>query len=203
MEARHSPGTPPAPLRVSEVLGRMGDDDWPARLRRSQVDVLQLDQAEAQRSRLRKRTEGGTDVAIALERGAQLRDGDVLGWDEAGQTAVVARVDLADVMIVDLSPLLDGSAETLLARSVEVGHALGNQHWPALVKGAQVYVPLTVAREVMSAVLKTHQFDGVSYGFVPGAEVLPYLAPHEARLLFAGASGRSSLRAGPGDEERR
>ncbi len=201
MEARHCPGTPRAPLRVSDVLGRTGEGAWPARLRRSRVDVLRLDQAEAQRSRLRKRTEGGTDVAIALERGAQLRDGDVLGWDEASRTAVVARVDLADVMVMDLSALLEGPAEILLARSVEVGHALGNQHWPALVKGARVYVPLTVAREVMTAVLKTHQFDGVSYNCAPGAEVLPYLAPHEARLLFAGAAGHSHLPAGPGDAE--
>ena len=69
------------------------------------------------------------------------------------------------------------------------GHALGNQHWPALVKGSRVYVPLTVDRKVMSSVMKTHRFEGVRYEFVPGSEIVPYLAPHESRRLFGGAEG--------------
>lgn len=72
---------------------------------------------------------------------------------------------------------------------VELGHALGNQHWPALVKGTCVYVPLTVDRKVMSSVMKTHRFEGIQYSFVPGSEIVPYLAPHESRRLFGAAEG--------------
>jgi len=183
----------PAQLSVCAVLGNTADGGWQSRLRGAVIDVLALDAAEAHRTRLRKRTAGGTDVAIALERGAQLRDGDVLDWDEAKQAAVVVRVDLPDVMIVDLSALLGDPAQTLLARSVEIGHALGNQHWPALVKGAQVIVPMTVAPDVMATVLHTHDVDNVSYSFARGADVQPQLAPHEARLLFAGPAGHSHL----------
>lgn len=193
-----------AQLLVSDVLGSSADGDWAARLRGARIDELRLDAGEAQRSRLRKRTAGGTDVAITLERGGQLRNGDVLGWDEASRTAVVVRVDLPDVMVVDLSALVGGPAETLLARSVEVGHALGSQHWQALAKGRQVYVPVTAAREAMEAVMETHRLEGVSWWFARGADVLPYLAPHEARLLFAGAAaGHSHLPAGPGDDRPR
>ena len=35
--------------------------------------------------------------------------------------------------------------------------------------------------------MRTHAFTGITYEFVPGAEVIPYLAPHEARRLFGGA----------------
>ena len=42
---------------------------------------------------------------------------------------------------------------------VELGHALGNQHWPALVKGDRVFVPLTVDRKVMASVMNTHRFE--------------------------------------------
>jgi urease accessory protein len=189
----------PAQLSVGAVLGNMADGDWQSRLRGAFIDVLALDAAQAQRSRLRKRTAGGADVAIALERGMQLHDGDVLGWDMASQTAVVVRVDLPDVMIIDLSSLLAGPPGTLLARSVEIGHALGNQHWPALVKGAHVYVPVTVERNVMATVLKTHDIEGVSCSFAGGEEVTPLLAPHEARLLFADLGGHSHLSA-PADK---
>ena len=49
---------------------------------------------------------------------------------------------------------------------IELGHALGNQHWPALVKGARVFVPLTVDHKVMASVMKTHRFEGIRYEFV-------------------------------------
>ena len=58
-----------------------------------------------------------------------------------------------------------------------------------VVKGTRVYVPLTIARAVMASVMKTHAFDGITYTFVPGAEVVSRLAPNEARRLFGAASG--------------
>lgn len=190
-------------LVASAVLGNIADGDWRDRLRGSRVDVLTLDAAEAQRCRLRKRSAGGTDVAIAVERGVQLRDGDVLHWDEDGRTALVARLDLGDVLVIDLSALLDEPAETLLSRCVEVGHALGNQHWPAVVKASRVYVSQTVSQAAMEAVIKAHRLESVRWWFARGGEVLPYLAPNEARLLFAGAPRHSHPSAAPADEETR
>jgi urease accessory protein len=196
----HTADHPEAPLlSVRAALGNVADGEWPARLRGSRVDVLPLDAAEAQRSRLRKQTAGGIDVAIALERGVHLRDGDVLGWDETRRAAVVVRVDLPDVMVVDLSALLGARPETLLARSVDVGHALGNQHWPAVAKGPRVYVPVAASQEVMETVMETHRIEGVSWWFASGAEVSSELAPQEAGLLFADATGHAHSSAGSAD----
>ena len=75
----------PGPIRVAAVLGNAADEPWRGRLAGARVDVLRLDQAEAQKSRLRKATEGGTDVAIILDRGVQVRDGDVLEDDSRRQ----------------------------------------------------------------------------------------------------------------------
>src|SRR5260370_41423557 len=93
-------------VRVDAVLGRATEEGWPGRLESARVDVLRLDQAEAQKSRLRKITEGGVEVAISLDRGMQLRDGDILLWDEARGAAIVARIDLNEVLVIDLSGLL-------------------------------------------------------------------------------------------------
>jgi urease accessory protein len=180
-------------VRVDTIVGRAANDGWPDRLKGARVDVLRMDQAEAQKSRLRKVTDGGVEVAISLDRGTQLRDGDILAWDEARRAAIVARVDLNDVLVIDIGALLDGPPEVSLAKGVEFGHALGNQHWAAVVKGTRVYVPLTVARAVMASVIKTHSFEGVTYEFVPGADVIPYLSPREARRLFGAAEGHRHL----------
>jgi urease accessory protein len=179
------------PVRVDAVLGSSADDTWADRLRTAHVDVLRLDQADAQKSRLRKRTSSGTEVAFSLDRGTQLRDGDILHWDEQLRSAIVARVDLTDVLVIDLSDLCDGGRprQEAMAVCVQLGHALGNQHWAAVVKGTRVYVPLAIARAVMASVMKTHAFDGITYTFVPGAEVVSRLAPNEARRLFGAASG--------------
>ena len=50
------------------------------------VDSLELDQWEAQKNRFRKKTAGGTEVAVSLDRGTFMRDGDVLLWDAQAAT---------------------------------------------------------------------------------------------------------------------
>ncbi len=176
-------------ILVEAVLGNAADPQWAARLAGASVDTLALDHWEAQKNRLRKKTAGGAEIAVSLDRGTFMRDGDVLVWDEPARRAVVARITLRDVMVVHLDGLTAAVPEVALRTCVELGHALGNQHWPALVKGTRVYVPLTVDRKVMSSVMKTHGFEGIRYEFVPGSEIVPYLAPHESRRLFGGAEG--------------
>ncbi|TQF68796.1 urease accessory protein UreE [Rhodococcus spelaei] len=182
--------TPPQgqPVRINAILGNVDDPVWRSRRHAATVDRLVLDQWEAQKSRLRRNTKGGKEIALSLDRGVQLRDGDVLAWDEDGNALLVAQIDLKDVMEVELSGLLGSMPDVVVQTCLELGHAIGNQHWPAVVKGTKVYVPLTVDRAVMGSVMKTHAFEGITYDFRPGAEVIPYLAPHEARRLFGAAA---------------
>jgi urease accessory protein len=176
-------------LVIETIIGNIHDTAWKARLEQATLDWLVLDQWEAQKSRLRKSSQNGLDLAISLPRGILLRDGDILKWDEAQGTATIARVNLKDVMVVELSALQTQNSEVLVRTCVELGHALGNQHWPAVVKGNRVFIPLTVDKKVMASVMKTHAFHGITYAFIPGSEVIPYLAPHESRRLFGGAEG--------------
>jgi urease accessory protein len=173
---------------IESVLGNLKDAHWKTRLQEAHVDLLLLDQWEAQKNRFRKHTEHERELAVALDRNTHLHDGDILFWDEATREAVVARVSLNEVMVIEIRDAVSGD---LLRTCFELGHALGNQHWPAVVKGSRVYVPLTVDRKVMASVMKTHAFPGIAYSFSPGAEIIPYLAPHEARRLFGGAEPHS------------
>jgi urease accessory protein len=176
-------------ILIEAVVGNVADETWKARLADAKLDRLALDHWEAQKNRFRKTTSGGTEIAVSLDRGAFLRDGDILLWNEETRTAVVATISLRDVMVIHIDALSSMEPELLLQTCVELGHALGNQHWPALVKGTRVFVPLTIDRKVMASVMKTHRFENVRYEFLPGADVIPYLAPHESRRLFGGAEG--------------
>jgi urease accessory protein len=199
-----TPADPPPdtkPTIIDCVLGNMADEAWLPKLAGATIDHLRLDQWQAQKNRFRKTTDAGTELALALDRASHLHHGDVLAWNEATKTAVVAHIDLSDVLVVKLDGLLEAAADVIVRTCFELGHALGNQHWPAVVKGTTVYVPLTVDRKVMASVMKTHAFEGITYHFQPGTEVIPYLLPHEARRLFGGADATPhSHLPGPADD---
>jgi urease accessory protein len=176
-------------LLIEKILGNAGDPAWAAKIAAGTIETLALDHWEAQKNRFRKKTASGVEVAVSLDRGAFLRDGDVLMWDDVAGRGVVAEISLRDVMIIHLDQLASQSSEIAMRTCVELGHALGNQHWPALVKGTRVFVPLTVDRKVMASVMNTHRFEAIRYEFAPGEDIVPYLAPHESRRLFGGAEG--------------
>lgn len=172
----------------TRILGNLHDPAWKQRLSELDIEYIPLDQWTAQKSRFLATGERGTEYPIALKRQSQVVDGDIVFHDAAANRVAALRLELNPVLVIDLSPLEKESAATLIRRSVELGHAIGNQHWPAVVKGAKVYVPLTVDKKVMLSVMDTHHLEGVSYEFQPGREVIPYMAPHEIRRLFGGAS---------------
>ncbi|KXF77048.1 urease accessory protein UreE [Paramesorhizobium deserti] len=185
-------------MLIEQVLGNTKEVLWKQKLDSARIDWLVLDQWEAQKNRLRKRTSGDLEVAISLDRNTHLHDGDILIWDEAGSCAVVVKTELKSVMVIDLGNVATQSPEIILRTCFELGHALGNQHWPAVVKGSKVFVPLTIDQKVMSSVMRTHDFSGITFEFVPGEDVIPYLAPHESRRLFGGAEPASHAHADHG-----
>ena len=138
---------------------RTGAAGWKARA----IDVLVLDQWEAQKSRLRKTTGRGRRArAVARPRHAICTT--ATSWPGTRPTAHGDRGpdrSSSEVMVIDLDGRASASRpRPSSARCFELGHAIGNQHWPAVVKGTTVYVPLTVDRKVMASVMKTHAFAG-------------------------------------------
>lgn len=176
----------------TEILGNMNTSpEWKEKLSNADVDYIFLDQWTAQKSRFLGKGVSGEEYPIALKRHTQVVDGDVIDFDPDTNKAAVLKIELSPVLVIDLSSLADKDHDTIIRRSVELGHAIGNQHWPAVVKGTKVYVPLTVDKKVMLSVMETHNLEGITYDFQKGLEIIPYLAPHEIRRLFGGAGHES------------
>lgn len=176
----------------TDILGNINrEKDWADRLEGLDVDYIMLDQWTAQKSRFLGKGLTGEEYPVALKRHTQVVDGDVIYYDPEAGKAAVLRIELSPVLVIDLSALTAQDNETMIRRSVELGHAIGNQHWPAVVKGTKVYVPLTVDKKVMLSVMETHHLEGVEFEFQTGIDVIPFLAPHEIRRLFGGAGHES------------
>lgn len=178
----------------TEILGNLSQPEWHQKVMHdpdARLENVVLDQWTAQKSRFVARSDAGRDCAVALARRTKVADGDILAWDPDTHTATVIRLDLNPVLVVDLSRLVEKDPATIVRTALELGHAIGNQHWPAVVKDSKVYVPLTVDKKVMLGVMDTHHFEDITYTFEPGMSVIPFMAPHEARRLFGGANHES------------
>ncbi len=176
----------------NHIIGNISDPKWSALCAEADVDYIDLDQWTAQKSRFVVRGRGGKEYAIALKRHTQLCDGDILHYDQELRQAVVLRLMLNDIMVIDLGALARMEPQTIIHTAVELGHAIGNQHWPAVVRGTKIYVPLTVDRKVMESVMHTHNIEHVAYSFRAAEQIIPYLSPHEVRRLLGGATSAES-----------
>ena len=176
----------------TEVLGNIHTSpEWNEKMNGVEVDEIFLDQWTAQKSRFLAKGVSGAEYPVALTRGTHIVDGDVIEFDPQSGKGVVVRLELNPVLVVDLEGIADKDHDTIIRIALELGHAIGNQHWPAVVKGTKVYVPLTVDKKVMLSVLETHHIPGIKFEFEKGLDVIPYLAPHETRRLFGGAGHES------------
>ena len=176
----------------NEIIGNMNlSQEWKEKLENADIDYIFLDQWTAQKSRFLGKGVSGAEYPIALARHSQIVDGDIIDYDPSTNKAAVLKIELSPVLVIDMGGLADKDPETIIRVSVELGHAVGNQHWPAVVKGTKVYVPLTVDKKVMLSVMETHHIEGITYDFQKGMEIIPYLAPHEIRRLFGGAGHES------------
>lgn len=172
----------------TQIIGNTASPHWAEAMQSIEKEYIDLDHWSAQKSRLVATGSLGNIYAISLDRGRRLSDGDIIYYSAEEGLAVVIRIALDEVMVLTLDPERMGSVERLLTSAVELGHALGNQHWPAVVRGAQVFVPMSIDRKVMESVMKSHPIEGLEYEFRPGSEIIPYLSPHELRLLFGGST---------------
>lgn len=176
----------------TEIIGNIYHmPEWGEKLKDVETENIYLDQWTAQKSRFLGKSDKGEEYPIALKRHSQIIGGDVIYYSPKENKAVILRIDLSPVLVINMEALTRKDPENMIRISVELGHAIGNQHWPAVVKGMKVYVPLTVDKKVMLSVMETHHIEGITYEFQKGMEIIPYLAPHEIRRLFGGAGQES------------
>jgi len=130
---------------VSEILGAASEPRFAGR----RLVGLPVAWDEATRRVLRRRAHDGTDVIIALERGAFLADGAVLHDD--GERILVVERRREPALIVRFAERLDPA--TLAGLAMRLGHAFGNQHIPIDVVGSEAHIPITTSESVARATI--------------------------------------------------
>jgi urease accessory protein len=143
------------------------------------LEVLRLPSDAARRGRMRVTTDAGTELGLALGRGSELHDGDVIYRAPDGSQVVVVAIPPSDALVI--RPAEDAPADRLFEMGVRLGHALGNQHWPIRVDAGAVIVPITLDRKATETVLATYGMEGLEWSVAQVApDVLPAAAPPQS-----------------------
>lgn len=96
------------------------------------VENLFLDREDMARCRLRARTDGGTEIRIALPREQNLFDGAVLLLEE--NRAVVVRQEAETWLSIEVDDI---------ATALELGYFAGNMHWRVRFEGSVLRIAAT------------------------------------------------------------
>jgi urease accessory protein len=136
-------------IHIDKIIGNINSDShlkdkYQDMLRRDHVERIEISRLESERSRIRKLSDKGTDLALIMIPGSHINDGDVLLLTE--EKMVIAKRISENVAIISLKG--DISADQLFERVVKLGHTIGNMHRPIRVANGKIYFPIQSESEI-------------------------------------------------------
>ena len=127
-------------LRLNEIVGHISDTVIANKLHdldhKGLVERISLSEKDTHRKRLRVNTDKGTDCAIALQRGADLKNGSVLLLSD--KSGIVIQLD--EISWLALEPVS-------LDAAIELGFLAGHHHWRVRLDGPRLLVAVEQAEE--------------------------------------------------------
>lgn len=112
-------------------------------LKNNKVEKIQVSRHEADRARLRKLSDKGTELALNMIPGSRINDGDI--FLITGEKMVIAKRESENVIIISLN---DISTKQILATAIKLGHIIGNMHRPIKVTENKVFFPIQSDSEI-------------------------------------------------------
>jgi urease accessory protein len=136
-------------IHINKILGNIHSDSdlqekYQDMMKKNRVEKIQVSRLEAERIRIRKVSDKGTDLALTLNPGSHICDGDIVFLEE--ERMVIARRESENVAIISINN--DISAEQILDTAIKLGHIIGNMHRPIRVINNKVYFPIQSDSEI-------------------------------------------------------
>lgn len=136
-------------IHINKILGNINSDSdlyekYQDMLKKDKVEKIELSRLQADRTRIRKVSDKGTDLALTLNPGSHIYDGDVVLLTE--ERIIIAKRGSENVAIVSLNN--DISTEQILETAIKLGHIIGNMHRPIRVVNNKVCFPIESDSEI-------------------------------------------------------
>jgi urease accessory protein len=107
-------------------------------------EAIKTSRLESQRVRMRKTSNKGTDIALILPQGTQLRHGDVIMVTE--EKMVIVELEPENVAMIEIKDNIRD--HDIIEVPVRVGHTIGNLHRPLKLERNKIYFPIQADSEL-------------------------------------------------------
>ena len=133
-------------LTVTSVMGNIFDDKklmtkFNQMESQKSCERLKISRLETERSRIRKKTDLGTDIGLILDSGTKLHHGDVI-VSNLKKFIIIEQLP-EKVISIKIRKLKENSVEL-----VTLGHIIGNRHKPIVIKDDVLSFPIQADSEV-------------------------------------------------------
>jgi urease accessory protein len=107
-------------------------------------EIIQISRSEAQRVRMRKTSNKGSDVAITLPQSVHIKHGDVLLSNN--DNIIIVEIQPEKVAVIAVKSNI--ASEHLFEMAVKVGHTIGNLHRPIKLEDNKIILPIQAESEL-------------------------------------------------------
>jgi urease accessory protein len=136
-------------ITIDRTIGNIGQDHnlkekYEELCREELCERVRITRLESRRVRMRKTSDKGTDVALTLPNGSQLRHGDILLFEP--HKMIVIELEPENVAMIEIKYNIH--QDDIIEVPVRVGHTIGNLHRPIKLEGNKIYFPIQADTEL-------------------------------------------------------
>lgn len=136
-------------ILIDKIMGNINSDShlkekYHDMLKSDHVEKIEITRLESERTRIRKVSNKGTDLALIMTRGSHINDGDVVLLTD--DKMVIAKRVPEHVAEISLKGNI--STEQILETAIKLGHTIGNMHRPIKITNNKIYFPIQSESEI-------------------------------------------------------
>ena len=136
-------------ISINSVVGNIHNDYDLAQKYNQMIvkqlsEIIRISRSEAQRIRMRKTSNKGSDVAIMLPQNVHIKHGDVLLLNN--DKIIIVEIQPEKVAVIAVKNNI--ASEHLFEMAVKVGHTIGNLHRPIKLEDNKIILPIQAESEL-------------------------------------------------------
>jgi urease accessory protein len=136
-------------IHIDKIVGNINSDQhlktkFQEMLKNGCVEKIEISRLESDRSRIRKVSDKGTELALTIPPGTHVSDGDVI-LVTSEKMVIVQR---ASESVATVSVKSNITPDHLFETAVKLGHTIGNMHRPIRIEGKKIFFPIQAQSEI-------------------------------------------------------
>jgi urease accessory protein len=136
-------------IHINKIIGNINfdshlKDKYKDMMKNGRVEKIEITRLESDRTRMRKTSDKGTDLALVIDAGSHINDGDVVLLTE-DKMVIAIRVS-ENVATISLRDNI--SNDQLFKTAIKLGHTIGNMHRPIKITNGKISFPIQARSEI-------------------------------------------------------